>query len=228
MSERTDSGSTKVFLVDEHRLFRDGLRALLLMENSPVQVVGEANNAEDALRVLDGLDCDLVSLSVTSMDSGILSIRTLRQRFPNLGILVLASEGSNHVLEAVQEGAAGYLSKSALISDLVIAVETVGKGGAYIHPRAAATVLSKIRGGRNAAKGELDMTDRERGVLELLTQGQSNSDIAERLYLSASTVKSTLRSLFAKLGVNDRTHLVVTAISKGLVSPPPRRSEEAV
>lgn len=207
---------SRVLLIDEHRLFREGLRALLLKENSPVQVVGEASTAEEAARVLDGLDCNVVSLSLTNTDSSIQAVRQLRSSFPELAILVIASEGISHVLEAVQEGAAGYLPRTATISDFVVGVETVAKGGAYIHPRAASSVLAKIRGTPRAG---LEICEREREVLQLLVQGLSNIAIAERLFLSGSTVKSTLRSLFAKLGVSDRTHLVVHAIPRGLVTP---------
>ena len=189
------------------------------MENGAIRVVGEASSVQETLLSRTGLGCRVATLGSVHSHTVIQSIRVLRSKHPEIPVLVLASEGAEQVVEVVQEGASGYLSKTAPVSDFIIALETVGRGGAYIHPRVASTIFSKLRGARHqfADSDDIELSEREREVLEHLARGLSNSEIADKLFLSSSTVKSTLRMLFAKFAVSDRTHLVATAVSKGLI-----------
>jgi two-component system, NarL family, response regulator NreC len=207
----------KVFLVEEHRLFRDALRALLLLENSPVRVQGEAASVGDALRSLREVECHVCTLGFSGGAAALDELRLLRENFPELPVLVLASDSSEQVLDLMVEGANGYLSKGAPVSEFLLALETVGRGGAYIHPRMASSLLNRLRRGAPDKEETLDLLPREKAVLDRLVRGLSNAEIARELFLSASTVKSTLRALFAKFQVSDRTRLVANAVSRGLV-----------
>ena len=201
-----------IILVDEQTLFRCTLKAYL-DGHQDLEVVGDASSGEEGLRLLESRACDLVIAELNLEDfDGVRLIRAMRLLNPVVPILVLSTcVEVGAVSQALAVGANGYVVKSAHPEELMSALTIVASGGAYIHPKVARALFNPPQVSTD------DLTPRERAVLELLVNGASNERVARVLHVSVSTVKGHLRSLFAKFGVADRTHLVAEAVSRGVV-----------
>ena len=209
----------RIILVDDHSLFRAGLKSYL--EAQPdTRIVAEASNVEEARTAVATCACDVVLLDLNLDQDGVGLIRELCQRQPNPRILVVSMDsGGARAREAMLAGASGYLVKSAQGHELMSALTIVASGGVYVHPTVARSALTPSR---HRERTERELNDRERRVLELLVRGASNEEMANLMHISVSTVKGHLRSLFALFGVTDRTHLVAEAVSQGVVKAPAR------
>lgn len=201
----------RVFLVDDHDIVRDGLRALLEPIDD-IDVVGEAGTASTALARIPLADPDVVVLDVHLPDaSGIEVCRELRDQVPETRVLFLSSFGDDEaVLDAVLAGAHGYAMKHIARLDLVDAIRKVAAGHALIDPVAAARVRDR------AAHGDItpsigSLTGQERRLLDLLAEGLTNREIADRLHLSDKTVKNYVSSLLMKLGMARRSEAAAFA-----------------
>ncbi|MBI3927639.1 MAG: response regulator transcription factor [Armatimonadetes bacterium] len=206
------------FLVEDHKLVREGMR-LLLNSDPQIRVMGEAADAEDALAQLLRCQPDVVLIDLSLPgQSGTWCIRQLRENRPDLRFLVVSMyDDPDSVIEAIHAGASGYIVKSATADELRAAVRAVASGGSFLHSEVADAVLRQFRApGDPPGPGEdPDLTAREREILAIIAHGLNNRQMAERLHLSVSAVKSHLRSLFRKFAVSDRTQLVVEAIRQG-------------
>ncbi len=215
----------RVVIADDHRLMRTGLRRLLEMEPD-MEVVGEAADGREAIEVSlrEHPDVVLMDISMPGL-GGIEAARTITGQLEGTRILFLTIHGEEqYVLEAIQAGAAGYVLKDISSATLVEAVRRVARGGAYVDPEVVPSLLRSLR--RQAVPGwegdsrVLDLLSaREREVLSLVVAGYSNREIARRLYISEKTVKNHLSSIFAKMGVRDRTQAAVRALRAGLKLP---------
>ncbi len=157
-------------------------------------------------------DVALVDIELRDKD-GLWFVREARQAGSTTPILVLTMhENDDHVANAFEAGVNGYVVKSASCEDVVQAVRQVAQGGSYIHPRVAASVVRKLRSPRRDEEGVL--SKREREILSLAARGRSNQEIAETLFLSLSTVKTHLQSVYRKLDVRDRTQAILEAIQR--------------
>ncbi|MBI4319730.1 MAG: response regulator transcription factor [Chloroflexi bacterium] len=220
----------RVLLVDDHGLFREGLGSLLRFKG--VEVVGEAANGalgcELALRLRP--DLVLMDLAMPEMN-GLEATRRLREEMPELPVVVLtASEEDDDLFEAVKAGAQGYVLKSVDGETFVNLLQRAAKGEAALTPALAAKILTEFaRLGHAgsaasepapASRGALDLveplTTREREVLELVVDGLSNRDIADRLVVSENTVKYHLRNILDKLHLQSRAQVVSFALRHGL------------
>lgn len=210
----TAAPTIRILLVDDHAVVREGLRALL--EQQPdMQVVAEAGNADEALRVLSARAVDVVMLDLKMPGLPALeAIARLRREHPDAYVLVFTSYAeAGQVREALDAGATGYLLKDSLRDDLVRAVREVAAGRAWLHPQAQRQMLDWMRRPPSAVD---TLTARERSVLALLARGGSNKLIARELGLTEGTVKGYVSQVLDKLGVADRTQAALLAQREGI------------
>jgi two-component system response regulator NreC len=209
----------RVLIVDDHGIVRAGLRALLSVEPD-LDVVGEAEDGEQALRLARTLQPDVVlmDISMPGMD-GLEATRALTQGQPRVRVLILSlHEDSALVRAALQAGAAGYVVKRGVEADVISAIRAAMRGDLYVHPAVTRALLS---GDRHASESSVDETlsPRETEVLRLIAAGHTNREIAERLVLSVRTVESHRANLTGKLGLHSRAELVQYAASHFDVDP---------
>jgi DNA-binding NarL/FixJ family response regulator len=200
--------AVRVALVDDHEVVRRGLRDLLDGEPG-IEVVAEAGGVAEALARVGATTPDVVVVDVRLPDGdGVSLCRALRALDPPPYCLVLtAFDDERALVEAIMAGASGYLLKQVRGQDLVDAVREVAAGRSLLDPVTTARVLARLR--RSAETDELDaLTERERHVLELMGEGMTNRQIAERLFLAEKTVKNYVTSVLAKLGMERRTQAV--------------------
>jgi DNA-binding NarL/FixJ family response regulator len=216
-ARRTDA-PVRVLVVDDHPMWRDGVRADLEADGRS-RVVAEAADAQEAVAaaVRERPDLVLIDLNLPGLP-GTTAIRQIAERVPDARLLVLsASAAEPDVLEAVKAGASGYLLKSATGSELTDAVQQVYRGEPVFSPSLAALVLGEFR--RVAAggdTGEQRLTDRETEVLRLVARGYAYKEIADRLVISVRTVQNHVQSILGKLQLNGRYELMRYAIHRGL------------
>jgi DNA-binding NarL/FixJ family response regulator len=203
-------GPLRVFLLDDHEVVRQGLKALLEAEPD-LEVVGEASNAAEALARVPALRPDVAVLDVRLPDGdGISVCRELKAKLPELACLMLTSFGDDDALfSAIMAGASGYVLKQIKGNDLVGAVRTVGRGESLLDPAATGRLLQKMRDDAVRRDPLEALTDQERKILELIGEGLTNRQIGERLFLAEKTVKNYVSSILAKLGLVRRTQAAV-------------------
>ena len=207
----------RVLVADDHAVVRRGLRTFLELQDE-IEVVGEAEDGEQALAEAERLDPDVILLDlVMPRVDGIAALHGLRERSPRSRVIVLTTFlDDDKLLPAVRAGAAGYLLKDVEPKELVGAIRTVHAGEALLHPAAAARVMAELAESGNRTPASL-LTPREHEVLGLIARGQSNKVIARELGVSEKTVKTHVSNVLAKLGVTDRTQAALYAVREGLV-----------
>lgn len=199
-----------MFLVDDHEIVRRGVADLLDGEPA-ITIVGEASSVAEALTRIPATEPDVAVLDVRLPDgSGVELCRELRSRLPELRCLMLTSFADDEALfDAVMAGAAGFVLKQVLGADLVSAVQRVGAGESLIDARTTAALIARIRRDRERRDPLGALSDQEKVVLELIGQGLTNRQIAERMFLAEKTVKNYVSHLLAKLGMQRRTQAAV-------------------
>jgi two-component system response regulator DevR len=202
----------RVFLLDDHELVRRGIRVLLEQEPD-MQVIGEADTAQDATARIPALRPDVAILDARLPDgNGIDVCRDIRSVDPSIRALILTSYDDDEALfAAIMAGAAGYLLKQVRGTDLVNAVRLVAAGQSLLDPAVSQRVIERIRQGPQEPDELKSLTDQERRILELVAEGLTNRQIAERMYLAEKTVKNYVSSILAKLGLERRTQAAVFA-----------------
>ena len=212
--------SVRVLVVDDHPLFLDGVRAAL-SGVAGIEVVGEAHDKAGAVARAADLHPDVVLMDLNLPDgSGIDAVRELAARLPEARVLVMTmSTDDDAVVAAMRAGARGYVVKGAGRRDLVESVRAVAAGGAVFSPVVADRLAGYFTGlaavpGREAFP---QLTEREREVLELLADGLTTAEVAERLSLSEHTVRSRVKAALGKLGARNREHAIAIAIREGAV-----------
>jgi DNA-binding NarL/FixJ family response regulator len=200
----------RVFLLDDHEVVRQGLKALLEAEPD-LEVVGEASTAAEALARVPALKPDVAVLDVRLPDGdGISVCRELKSHLPDLACLMLTSFGDDDALfSAIMAGASGYVLKQIKGNDLVGAVRSVGRGESLLDPQATGRLLQKMRDDAVRKDPLAVLTDQERRILELIGEGLTNRQIAERMFLAEKTVKNYVSSVLSKLGLVRRTQAAV-------------------
>lgn len=209
----------RILIADDHAVVRSGLRALLRAD-SELEVVGEAEDGSETLRLAETLHPDMVLLDITMPpDSGIKTAQRLKEKCPALIVLFLTMHEDESLLhEALRAGAAGYVIKRAEESEIIQAIHAASHGDIYVHPAMTRALLhqpvttERRRGSRGKA-----LTRRELDVLRLLAKGNTNRQIADLLDLSVRTVESHRANLMGKLGLVSRVELVNYAEEHGLL-----------
>jgi len=209
----------RVFLLDDHEVVRRGLRDML-EESGGIEVVGDAGLAQDALALIPTLRPDVAVLDGRLPDgSGIDVCREIRSRHPEIKVLILTSfDDDEAVFSAIMAGAAGYVLKQVRGSTLVETVRRVAAGQQTLDPLVTQRVLDRVRNGSREHDSLAALTGQERRILELIGEGLTNRQIAERMSLAEKTVKNYVSALLAKLGMEHRTQAAIFA-TKHLPTP---------
>ena len=219
-----------IALIDDHKLFREGVKRILSFEPS-FEVVAEADDGLEANEIIKEYQPDIVLMDINMPEmNGIEATKELLQNNPDLKIIILSiHEDESYVSHALQTGAQGYLLKEMDTESLMEAIKVVYDGGSYLHPKVTHNLVQEYRklvktNEANTNVNEIEyrkplhlLTKRECQVLQLLSKGQSNRKIAETLVISEKTVKNHVSNILQKMDVNDRTQAVVTAIRNGWV-----------
>lgn len=209
--------ATRVLLADDHVLVRESLKSLL--EAAGFQVVAEASNGQEALRIIESLKPDVAVLDIAMpVLNGLDASRGIRNASPaTRAILLTQHDESQYVAEALNAGVKGYVLKSQAASDLVQAIRQVSHGEVYLSPRISAAVMEAYR--PTARKPGDQLTPRERQVLQLIAEGKSTRDLASVLGISVKTAESHRTRLMQKLDIHDTATLVLYAVRRGIVQP---------
>lgn len=220
---------TKILIIDDHQLFREGVKRILDFEET-FEVVAEGDDGSEAIELytLNEPDVVLMDINMPHMN-GIEATEKLLEVYPDAKVIILSiHDDESYVTHALKSGALGYMLKEMDADAIIQAIKVVADGGSYLHPKVTHNLVQEFkRLSEREHKGTFQqaevrrplhlLTKRECEVLQLLTDGQSNRVIGETLYISEKTVKNHVSSILQKMNVNDRTQAVVMAIKNGWV-----------
>ena len=224
----TEGPAVRVLLADDHRMLRQGLRRSL--EDEGFDVVGEASDGDEAVRLAGELRPDVVLMDVSMPElDGVEATRQIRSSLPEVRVVMLTMHADREVLvDAIRAGADGYLVKDCSIDEVTEAVRQAASGETVVTPELAASMLHEARqldrlggaaapGNHGAEADDRIISKREEEVLQLIADGCSTPEVAARLYISQKTVKNHLASIYEKLDARDRTQAVVQAVRRGII-----------
>lgn len=202
----------RVFVVDDHEVIRRGIAALISAE-SDLELVGEAASVGEALARVPATSPDVVVLDVRLPDgNGVELCRDLRSQLPELHCLILTSfDDRDALMDAIMAGAAGFVLKDVVSSELVDAIRTAGQGKSLLSPKRTEAMLAWLRREQEQADPLRELTAREREVLELIGNGMTNREIAKHMYLAEKTVKNYVSQMLSKLSMRHRSEAAVLA-----------------
>ena len=213
----------RILIVDDQELFREGLHTLLSVQPD-LQVVGEARNGEEALRLAGELNPDVVLMDLhMPVLNGAAATRHLKSTRPEIKVIVLTTfDDDEDVFEGLRAGAIGYLLKDVASEKLVEAIRAVARGAAFLQPSITGKVLAEFARLSPSLPPQAQplvepLSERELDILRLLSQGASNKEIADDLVITVGTVKNHVTSILAKLGVRDRTQAALKAKELGIM-----------
>ncbi|MFH0913889.1 MAG: response regulator transcription factor [Chloroflexota bacterium] len=208
----------RILVVDDHAIMRDGIRALLSLSDD-IEIVGEASEGREAVAKAQQLRPDVVVMDIAMPGlDGLEATRRIVKDNPSVKVVVLTQhDNREYILSAIKSGAAGYVPKKALGSELVSAIRAVKAGESFLYPTAATALIEDYR---HQAEGEPydRLTPREREILKLIAEGHTSQAIAKMLFISLKTVLGHRTKVMEKLDLHNRTDLIKYAIRKGLVS----------
>jgi two-component system, NarL family, response regulator DegU len=223
---------TKIIIIDDHQLFREGVKRILDFENS-FEVVAEGDDGSEVMNLFELHQPDVIIMDINMPNiNGIDATQQLIAKHPQAKVIILSiHDDENYVTHALKTGATGYLLKEMDADALINAVKVVADGGSYLHPKVTHNLVKEFRR-LSIQEGESSiqtisrveirrplhlLTRRECEVLQLLADGKSNRAIGDALYISEKTVKNHVSNILQKMNVNDRTQAVVVAIKNGWV-----------
>lgn len=212
----------RVFLADDHKVFREGIR-LLLEKRLDMEVIGEADDGRETVTKVSQLMPDVVLMDITMPGlNGLEATRQIKQKYPSIKVLMLTMHETDQYLSGMLEvGACGYLVKTVTSQELASAIRAVHHGDVYLYPSIARMLVEDFlrRGKSGEERANYDgLTPREREILRYIAEDKQNREIAQLLYISVRTVQAHRANLMEKLGAHDRTQLVKYAIRKGIIS----------
>ena len=212
---------TRLLLVDDHAVVRSGLRMLLATE-SDVEIIGEAGTAAEALASASDLNPDVILMDIGLPDkSGIEATRDIKAQFPHIAIVALTiHEDEEYFFKMLEAGASGYVPKRAAPEELLTAIRAAANNEVYLYPTMAKLLVQDYLVGepvdKESSEGK-ELTEREQEVLTHLAEGESNNEIAEKLFISPKTVARHRENIMHKLNLHSRAELVRYAIRKGII-----------
>ena len=212
----------KVLVVDDHAMFREGIRSLLAGYDD-IEILGEATDGSEAIEKTCQLAPHVVLMDIgMPVMGGLEATRRIQKEAPDARVLVLTQyQDTEYILSMIKAGAKGYISKTAIASELVSAIRTVHRGESYLYPSAATALVEEYLMRAGEEKDEYErLTDREREILQLVAEGRTNREIADKLFISVKTVLRHRTNIMEKLGFHNRTELIKYAMSKGLIEMP--------
>lgn len=224
------SQKIKIALIDDHKLFREGVKRILSFESS-FEVVAEAGDGKEVNDLVANYNPDIILMDINMPEmNGIEATKELLEKYPKTKVIILSiHDDESYVTHALQTGAQGYLLKEIDTESLLEAIRVVYDGGSYLHPKVTHNLVQEYRKLVEDKKSQTGinqieyrkplhlLTRRECQVLQLLSEGQSNRKVAETLVISEKTVKNHVSNILQKMKVNDRTQAVVKAIKNGWV-----------
>ncbi|MCB1247894.1 MAG: response regulator transcription factor [Acidimicrobiales bacterium] len=208
----------RLMLADDHRMLREGLRRS--MTDQGFDIVGEARDGDEAIRLAEELEPDVILMDVTMPEvDGVEATRQIKIDLPQIKIVMLTMHADQEVLAAaIRAGASGYLVKDCSTDEIANAVRMAFSGETALSPQLAASMLDEVRKlDQPSAEEDRIITKREEEVLQLIADGLSTPEVAEQLFISQKTVKNHLASIYQKLDARDRTQAVLQAVRMGIV-----------
>ena len=209
----------RVLLVDDHAIMRDGIRALLSLQED-IEIIADASNGTEAVETTLHLHPDVVLMDIAmpGMD-GLEATRRISKQNPKTKVLILTQyDNKEYILSAIKAGSSGYLPKRALGSELVSAIRAVYRGESFLYPSAATALMEDYRQQVKGQDAYDQLTPREREILKLIAEGRTSQEVADNLFISLKTVLGHRSRLMEKLGLKNRTELIKYALRKGLVN----------
>ncbi|MGH9039497.1 MAG: response regulator transcription factor [Acidimicrobiia bacterium] len=208
---------TKLLLVDDHQLLRQGLRRA--MEDAGFEVVGEAGDGEEGVRMAEALRPHLVLMDVTMpVLDGIEATRLMRTRVPDVRVVILTMHGEEEVVDAaLRAGAVGFLGKDCSMQQVAETLHSAAGDETALSSDLARSMLGELTGPGRPVEAEPILSPREEEVLQLFADGLGMTEVAQKLFISAKTVKNHLASIYEKLNARDRTQAVLTAVRLGII-----------
>lgn len=211
--------AVRVLVVDDHRVVRAGLVALL-SRHPQIDIVGEAGDGQEAVDLANKLQPHVVLMDIRMPEmDGVEATRHIKATFPATEILILTTyDDDDLIYSGIEAGAKGYLLKDAPPDELISAIIQVSKGNSILPPAVAAKLVARIHQKPSKADLAESLTERETEILQLIARGTSNREIASKLYISENTVKTHISNLLQKLDAKDRAEAVAKALTQGLIS----------
>lgn len=205
----------KILIVDDHKVVRDGIRFMLL-DAPDIEIVGDAESAEEMFDVIEGVPVDIVLLDIRMEGmTGLDALERIASEFPQVRVLMLSMHDQpGYVRRAIELGASGYLLKSAGRDEILAAITAVSEGETYVQGRLMQPLLADVTGSLRQT-GRL--SPREQQVLQLIADGSENKQIARELGLSEATVKTYIRGVFERLDVSSRAEAVAVGLRVGII-----------
>ncbi|MFD2042859.1 response regulator [Ornithinibacillus salinisoli] len=209
----------RVMIVEDQAIVRQGLK-VILEQDSNIHVTHEAGNGQEAINILDKHMIDFIMMDVRMpIMNGIETTRVIKKNWPHIKILILTTfNDDEYALQALKEGASGFLLKTAESQKLIEAVYSCMQGGMTIHDEVAAKVMPRLLQQSKNPTPEIDLSTRELAITKLVGEGKTNKEIAEELYLSIGTVKNHVTQILQKTGLRDRTQLAIYAVKHDLTN----------
>jgi len=211
----------KILICDDQKIVCEGLQTII-NDDPDLQVVGTVYNGKEALEAIPDMLPDLILMDLKMPEmNGVLATRKIKEKYPKIFVLILTTyDDDEWIFDAIRSGAEGYLLKDTPPEDLIKSIKGTIKGMSFIDPQVAGKILAEYSKnlGNKQPPSHYTFTERERDILTLLSQGLSNAEIAEKLFLAEGTVRNYTSVLLKKLGVGDRTQAAILAIRYGLVN----------
>jgi DNA-binding NarL/FixJ family response regulator len=215
----------KVIIIDDHIIVRKGLKQLLEADET-IEVIAEADNGEDCLKLLENHSPDIIFMDIRMPGiNGVETTRLICQKYPHLKVIILTIyEDDQLVTDAIQAGAKAYVLKDVKRNELIKVVHNVLKGKAYLDPNVAVNLFDKIKQQNVHLKGEKNprLTPRELEILKYMVDGYTDRNIAKFLYISEYTVRSHIKNIFRKLGVSSKAGAVAKALQEKIINRDPQ------
>ncbi|MCK5421600.1 MAG: response regulator transcription factor [Deltaproteobacteria bacterium] len=210
----------KVVIADDHTILRQGIKSLLDIQEG-IEVMGEAKDGREAIKTIEELLPDVILMDIAMPGlNGLEATRRIKKKFPKVKVVVLTMHANEeYIFQILNAGADGYLVKETAFQDLISAINAVHKGEAFMSPSISKKVMTDyIQRAQGEEKVGFDtLTTREREILQLVAEGNSNKKIAEALFISPKTVETHRAHIMDKLNIHDRAGLIKYAIRKGMI-----------